>query len=248
MKMLNMKILFFLFLLLAHSAVASTNSVRLVTLEWEPYIGSALENEGYVAEVARSAFRQSGYSVTIDYMPWARVISQAERADYDGYLPEYYAPELEENYYISEPIPGGPLGFFKRKGEQIVYSRLEDLKLYRFGVVKGYINTEEFDSASYLQVEPVQSDLQNFQKLLRKRIDLVVADKRVGFFVIAKHIPEHLESIEFVHPPLEIKKLYLCISKKTAGAGKKLQAFNKGLKLLDESGQLQKIMAKHGFP
>lgn len=236
-----------LFSLLISPAAFSAEPIKLASLDWEPYIGQKLKNQGYVAELVMAAFKKAGYDVTIDYMPWARVVKLSEKGTYDGYFPEYYSDSLKEKFHVSDPMPGGPLGLFKRKGEAITYSKLEDLKPYKIGVVRGYINTAEFDAADYLKKDEANDDLQNFKKLLKKRIDLVVSDKFVGLYVVEQNIPESLKDIEFIDPPLETKDLYICISKQTPDALVKIKAFNKGLKTLKESGQVESILKKHGF-
>ncbi|MBA4368891.1 MAG: hypothetical protein C0403_14785 [Desulfobacterium sp.] len=74
-----------------------------------------------------------------------------------------------------------------------------------------------------------------------------MADKFVGRYIISKNLPDNMNDIEFLSPPLEVKNLYLCISKITPDAEKKMEMFNKGLKELDKEGTLNSIMKKHGF-
>jgi polar amino acid transport system substrate-binding protein len=237
----------FSILLLTSSPAISENLLSFATLEWEPYIGENLPSQGYVAEVVRLAYEKSGYGVNYKFMPWARVVKMTKEGKFDGYLPEYYADELKESFLVSDPFPGGPLGLFKRKNETIEYKTIQDLKPYRIGVVRGYVNTKEFDEANYLKKEEANDDLTNFKLLLKKRIDLVVADKLVGGYLISKELPENKDDIEFISPPLEVKNLYLCISKKVPDAEKKLEMFNKGLKELEKEGTLNLIMKQHGF-
>lgn len=232
---------------LTASTVFSAEKIKLATLDWEPYIGQKLKNQGYVAEVVIEAFKQAGYDVHIEYMPWARVVKMTEKGTYDGYFPEYYSDSLKEKNLVSDAIPGGPLGLFKRKGEAISYSKLQDLTPYKIGVVRGYINTAEFDAADYLKKDEANDDLQNFRKLLKKRIDLVVADKFVGLYVMEQNLPESLNKIEFINPPLETKDLFVCIPKNSANASMKMKAFNQGLKQINEDGTVKKILERHGF-
>lgn len=63
----------------------------------------------------------------------------AKAGKVDGYLPEYYADGIKAYAVFSDPFPGGPLGFFKRKGDDITYNTLEDLKGLKIGTVKGYV-------------------------------------------------------------------------------------------------------------
>ncbi|MBA4369803.1 MAG: amino acid ABC transporter substrate-binding protein, partial [Desulfobacterium sp.] len=123
--------LIFTLLLLTSGPAISENFLSFATLEWEPYIGKNLPNQGYVAEIVKLAYEKAGYRVEYKFMPWARVVMMTKNGKFDGYLPEYYAEELRENFLVSDPFPGGPLGLFKRKNETIVYKTIQDLKPYK---------------------------------------------------------------------------------------------------------------------
>lgn len=225
----------------------SAQKIKLATLNWEPYIGEKLENQGYVAELVTEAFKRSGFEVEITYLPWARVVKMSEDGVFDGYFPEYYSDSLKEKFLVSDPLPGGPLGLFKLKDTAITFTRLEDLKPYKIGVVRGYINTAEFDAANYLKKDEATDDLQNFKKLMKKRVDLVVSDKYVGLYTIKNNLPEDLDKVEFISPPLEEKDLFLCISKKTSGFTLKMKSFNENYQKMKADGTVDKILTKHGF-
>lgn len=238
---------FLLFSCLLHNNARSGTTVTLATLDWEPYIGEKMPNQGYVASLVREAYKASGYTVEMKFMPWARVVAMTKEGRFDGYLPEYYAESLKTDFLVSEPFPGGPLGFFKRKADAINFKTLEDLKPYKVGVVRDYVNTEEFDKAAFLQKDLANNDITNLRKLLGKRIDLVVADKFVGTYLLKQDMPDKAGEVEFMTPVLEEKSLYLCISKKIPDAEAKIKAFNDGLKVIKENGTLATIMKANGF-
>ena len=225
----------------------AADTITLASLDWEPYIGRKMPDQGYVAVLAREAFKVSGYQVKISFMPWARVVAMAREGKYDGYIPEYYDESLKNDFLISEPFPGGPLGFFKRKGQEIPFKNLEDLKPYRIGVVRDYVNTEEFDKASFLQKDVAHNDLTNLRKLIGKRLDLAVMDKFVGMNLLRQEMPGHVQEVEFMEPVLEEKSLYLCISKKVPEAEVKMKAFNDGLKTMTENGTVAALLKASGF-
>lgn len=171
----------------------------------------------------------------------------AKEGKYDGYFPEYYVESLKNEFLVSEPFPGGPLGFFKRKADSISFTTLTDLKPYKIGVVRDYVNTEEFDKADYLQKDVANNDITNLRKLAGNRLDLVVIDKFVGNYLIKQEMPDKQDELEFVTPALEEKSLYLCISKKVPDAEAKMKAFNEGLKTIKVNGKLATIMKANGF-
>ena len=223
-----------------------TEDIKLSSLNWEPYIGESLVANGYVAEIARRIFQKAGFDLKIVFVPWNRTITMAKNLQTHGYFPEYYDLEVEKEYYFSDPIPGGPLGFFKLKEKEIKFTTLPDLKQFNFGVVRGYINTAEFDSAKYLSKEEGVDDIMNFRKLLKKRVDIVVADKFVGNYQLRKHFQQDYNKIEYFYT-LEDKPLYICINKKIPEAELLINKINSELQKMKETGEIKQIMNDFGF-
>lgn len=242
---------YFLFALLIsacfHPGAFATDTVVLATLDWGPYIGRALPENGYVAAVAREAFARNGYDIDLKFNKWTRSVGLAKRGEVDGYLPEYYADNILEYATFSLPFPGGPIGFFKMKKDTVQFNSLEDLIGYRIGVVKGYVNTREFDTADFLDKDSVADDLANFKKLIAGRIDLVVADKFVGFHILHGAMPEEAPKIEFMENTLGTNRLYICISKQSENHGALLEAVNKGLAEMGRDGSIDRLLKKFGL-
>jgi len=219
----------------------------LATLHWEPYVGRDLKNYGFTSEIVTEAFRRVGYEVTVTFMPWARVIQEVKRKKYDAAYPAYYSDERARVFALSRPFAQGPLVFYKRKAAKISFKTLQDLKPYRIGVVRGYVNSPAFDAADYLKKEFTNSDESNLRKLLKGRIDLVVIDKYTAEHLIKRAIPEGLNQLESLEPYLQVKQLYLAVSRRVSGYQQMLEAFNYGLRQITEDGSIKKIMKKHGF-
>jgi len=242
--------------LLLSQVVFAGQTLTLATLEWEPYIGPNMKNNGYVFEIVEQALKRSNITVDIRFFPWARAVNTAQSGKRDGLFPEYYDEGRLANFVFSDSFPGGPVGLYKRKNNKIAYSvdpqkhqteALKALEKYKFGVVRGYVNTKEFDAASFLKKEEVNSDETNLKKLFKGRIDFIFIDKYVAKHIIVTKYPHYLDELEFMEPPLEIKPLYIAFSKKAKDYDSKLKAFNSGLKKLEKDGSLTKIMEKHGF-
>ncbi|KJR98525.1 MAG: hypothetical protein VR65_20195 [Desulfobulbaceae bacterium BRH_c16a] len=240
----NLCFLFWIFsLMILVSNAQGQKAVTLNTLDWEPYIGQKLPDKGFIAAIVNEAFAASGYSVELSFMPWVRAKNMAKEGKTDGCMPEYYLEEDKTDFLISEPIPGGPLGFFKRKADTIPYTGLEDLTPLKIGTVRGYINTDEFDKADYLKKEEANDDITNLRKLVGGRLDLIVIDKFVGLFLMQQEMPDKAGEIEFISPALEEKTLHVLISKNAPEAEAKMKAFNDGLKVLEDSGRLDALMS-----
>lgn len=223
------------------------NTVSIATLDWSPYVGEDLEGYGFTTEILRVAFERAGYKLKVTFMPWARGLLETESGNYDAIYPAYYSEERTQNYIYSDAFAEGPIVFYKRKGDAITYTKLEDLKPYRIGVVRGFVNTAEFDAADYLQKDVVDRDEQNLQKLVLGRIDLAVVDKFAAQYIFASTFPEGKDQLEFIEPPLDVKPLYVMFSRKIPNGEELMKAFNTSLKQMIADGTIDEILTKYGF-
>ncbi|MBN2164580.1 MAG: amino acid ABC transporter substrate-binding protein [Pontiellaceae bacterium] len=222
-------------------------TVKLATLEWEPYVGKSLAANGFTAELTTEALKRGGYDVELTFLPWKRALSMVESGKLDGCFPSYWSKDREETFLFTDKIASGEIVLFKSAGKSITFNTLDDLKPYTIGVVQGYVNSPEFDAAAFLTKQEVTEDLLNFQKLKAGRLDLVVADKYVGMALIQKNMPEMADKIDFLPKALQEKAVHLCVSKKMANGADIVAAFNKGMKELIADGTYDKILEKHGF-
>lgn len=227
--------------------------VRLATSEWPPYVGSDVEDNGFLYIIIRDAFKNSGYEPVIEFLPWDQA-KQLDQNHNDAYFPEY--DNSDPTLACSYPIYAGPIGLYKKADNQISYSlknpgkyqerAFQDLNRYTFGVVKGYINTQVFDSMATLKKQAVTNDLENLEQLDNDQVDLIIIDVFVAEHLIDKHKPD-FDDISFMGPSLENKKLYVCFSKRAPNYAKKLEAFNNELARLQDSGELYRIIDSHKF-
>lgn len=240
-------VIFCFALFLQGTTAVCEERLTLGSLDWEPYIGKILPGQGWVAQVVREAFSRSGITVDISFRPWARVVQEAKSGKTHGYFPEYYSENLTEHFIFSHPFPGGPLGFFKHRDRVIEFKTLNDLKNYKIGVVRGYVNTVEFDSADFLNKEPAKDDLSNLNMLVSGRVDLCLADKFVGEYLLGKHLKDKQGMLEFMDTPLEIKQLYVCLSKKTRHHDLIMDRFNESLEAMMADGTFERILNTHDY-
>jgi polar amino acid transport system substrate-binding protein len=212
--------------------------VHLTSLEWPPYAGENLPQQGSSIAAARAAFAAVGYELKVTFFPWSRAVALVKSSDskFMGYFPEYYSKSTADNFFYSDEIGSGPLGFAERKSKSIPWVDLTDLSPYRIGIVQDYINTEAFDlmvEEKTLTTSSTISDINNLKKLMSGRLDLAVIDKNVMDYLFATDpsLIEKSHLAQFNNTLLEEKELYICFKKSPQGEKIK-NLLNKGLKEL----------------
>lgn len=221
--------------------------VRLTSLDWPPYSGKHLAQQGASVAVAKAAFKAMGYDLQVSFFPWSRAVALAKdgKSNFSGYFPEYYSDDTAKDFIYSEAMGSGPLGFAERKDNSIAWSDLDDLKAYKIGVVQDYINTTDFDAmvaSKALKTSSTTSDTKNLLKMVNGRLDLAVVDKNVMnyLFKTDKALAKKSANAQFNSTLLEDKKLFICF-KKNAKGEELAKIYNEGLKKID----ITSIMNKH---
>lgn len=228
-----------LFCMLAMPVIAQDRVIRLVSLEWPPYAGENVDEQGASVAVARAAAQAMGYSLDVKFFPWNRAVGMAKDANsgVHGYFPEYFSAEIARDFVLSDPIGSGPLGFMEQTAHPVSWATLADLEGKPIGTVSGYVNTAEFDAkaaSGEIKVESVGEDLTNIKKVGVGRIPLAVIDKNVLQYLLA-HEPSLASlqgMVQFNAKPLEDKQLYIAFQRSTAGA-EAARVINEGLKKID---------------
>lgn len=236
--------------LLVSTPAKAEQKIILSSTNWEPYAADTIENQGFTAEIIKEAFKRSGYSAELVFMPWKRAIIEAEQGKYDGLFSAYYSDERAQKFVISDPYISGPLMLCVRKDfNKDKYSSIKDFTNLTVGVVRGYTNTPEIDGADYIQKDEAVDDAMNMMKLVMKRIDIIVIDKYVALAELQKIKKggKYNGEIKFLEPPLEMKPVHVMFPKVKADHQKIMEAFNQGLKAIKADGTILKIKEKHGF-
>jgi polar amino acid transport system substrate-binding protein len=235
--------------LLAFSTLSFGKSIKLATLEWAPFVGKSLKNQGFTTDIIKHAFEAADYKVKIRFVPWKRVLSQVKKGKMDAGYPAYDSVDRRKIYNYSKTFGSGPIVLFKRKDRNITWKTLDDLKKFKLGVVRGYVNSKEFDARKDFNKRIVNKDFQLLVMLQKGKIDFASMDKAAGVHLLnthAKLIPIKNE-IDYVNNPLVDHKLFLIFSKKANGSDQKLKDFNAGLAKIRSDGTFDKILKDHGL-
>ncbi len=237
-----MKRLFSLFIGLV-SCAAMAETIYLTSLSWPPYSDKNLVNQGASVAVAKAAFAAEGHELVVSFYPWSRTVKLAQQSNskYMGYFPEYYFET--QDFLFSDAMGSGPLGIMQNTAKPIAFSKVQDLRGMRIGIVQDYVNTQTLDvmiASGEVQGEAVPSDVLNIKKVAVKRLDAAVIDANVLTFLLGSDpsLAQLKHRVE-MHPTLlQDKKLYIAF--KNTPEGKRWRTiFNAGLQKIDVNGIMQ---------
>lgn len=224
---------------IALSTHAEDKVIRLTSLEWPPYSGENLQQQGASVAVARAAAEAMGYQLEVRFLPWARAVSVASDSSSGvlGYFPEYHSDQVATEFLLSDAIGSGPLGFVERRDAPVTWTSLNDLKAHTIGTVRDYVNTMEFDamaSDGRLNVEAVNDDATNLRKVAGGRIPLAVIDRNVMSYLLTNDasLKSQAGQLQFNARLLEDKQLFIAFQRTPAGE-EAARVINEGLRKID---------------
>lgn len=218
-------------------------TLQLASSNYYPHYARDLPQQGAVSEIVRQAFLLQGIEVNLHFMPFARAYHESRQANYVGLVAAWYDDSRAEDFYYSQPLYANQIVFFKRKTDRIAYRDYADLakQRLRLGLVQGYLQPE-----GLLQSQPnlvqVAQDEQAFLMLAKGRVDLVPADKLNGLYLLQQKLPQYRDKLDWLTPALEVRPMYLLLSKQDPRSEALMQQFNTGLAELRRSGQYQQIL------
>lgn len=200
----------------------AAGSVRLASLDWPPYTGHQLEQQGETTVLLRQVFSSMQLDVQTEFLPWSRAIRASEKADglYAGYFPEYktYNPK----FILSDSLGVSELGFVESTAKPLGQLNAVLLGKYQLGVVQDYVNltlVDQMINRGQLKPQLALSDRQNVLKVALGRLDLAVIDRRVLLYLLEYDAEVRRlarEKVQFNGSFTELKTLHLALRREPA--------------------------------
>ena len=208
--------------------------MRLATVEWPPYNGLLLPQEGLATRTASLAAKAAGYRLLTAFDEWTKSLEKGKsHPGFDGVFSLYYTQEREKTCYLSDSIGTSLVGIASLKNKPINWKVVSDLNKYKLGVVTGYSNGEVFDREVAENRQPIEegaSDAVNVEKLMAGKISGIVIDRNVLRYTLSRRGSG--SQVIFNPTPLTEASIHICF--KRTPQGKTIRDdFNQGLKTLD---------------
>ena len=244
--MKRMILVVFLFLFVSTACFAE-NTVSMTSDPWPPFADPSHPHGGLSVEIARAAFKTQGYTVTMDFLPWARVLEMARRGDYDVIVGGWMREDRREIFLYSDPFVVNEIRFIKRVGDPFQYRGIESLEGLRIGVVRSYSYADDLAKYPELVLDPTSDFITNVRKLVAGRVDITLEDEIVAKNTLTVLAPDLVSKIEFTGPPYSSEPLHILSSRENPRHQEIIEAFNKGLGVIKENGTYDAILASYGL-
>lgn len=234
---------------LAEDGIAcDEHTMHIAIGEWPPFVSEDLEHYGLAARIVTEAFAVSDIDVKYRFYPWKRAYLETTQGDQDATAIWTRTPDREGQVRFSDPVLIAEKVFFHLEETDFRWNDVEDLADWRVGATRGYGYGDAFDAAvddGTVPVEYVNSDKQNFDKLLRGRIDAFPMTKAVGYSILNTQF-EPGEAAAVTHDPEVVQQavFHLLFSKAVDKNERMIEIFNHGLERLREEGKIEQYVSE----
>ncbi len=168
------------------SHTRASEPILIVTETWPPYVfeedGQA---KGFDWDVSRRIFQQMGYEPELRFLPWKKAVDMVVSGQAAALLDVKITPERELSMRFPEThLSSAESTLFAFSSEPFLYEGLNSLSGLRVGVQSGYVYSRAFTDSVLFKRVPAGSMEENFQMLLSGDVDLVMANRMVGLYVL----------------------------------------------------------------
>lgn len=223
----------------------ATLVLHLAANDWEPYTGKSRADCGIASKIVVTALKRAGLDATIEIMPWNRVLILAYNGKVDGVISIWSTKERRSKLIFSHSYMSNSLALLHMPGSVGEPKSLQELKGITLGIGSGYGYSDEFFTYSNFKIESVPNVLQNLLKLTAGRVDMVLEDKLITKFAVAKFGRNNPSLYKIIVPESTVLKipLYFALNPNVPNSAKIMAAFNEEISKMAESGELSTILA-----
>lgn len=232
---------------IAAVCIAEDKIITAAADPYPPFVDQSDPQEGLSLAIIRAAYKTQGYTVKMEFVPWARAKSLTIEGKFD-ILPDCWMNEdNKKTMLFSEPYAVNVVRFIKNVDDPFEYKGMESLKGKKIGTIRGYSYSDDFKEPKDFVRDDVADLLTNIKKVIAKRVDLTLEDEIVAKVQIAKNDPALLSQIKFVENAFDSKNLYVSAGLANPRHQEIIGAFNKGLAEIKANGEFAKILDSYGI-
>ena len=165
------------------SSWAQENTINVVTEEWAPY--NYTENgvlKGFSVEIIQAIAKRLNQNIQIQFLPSMRATHILDNVPKTMQITMFRTPEREDKYKWIGPLGDGDIYFYKKKGNPLVISNLEDAKkVKKIACRHGGLVLNLLRAANFNNLDASSTDgISVYKKLLIDRCDLGISDTPLG--------------------------------------------------------------------
>ena len=196
-------------LLVPPMAVAET--WRITSLDWQPYSGSDMEDQGKSIARLRDVLARNGIELIVEFYPWRRAQNLAKQPKYVGYFPAW-PEEVGEGFVPSSPVDWSYIGVMIPTGSNLAWETIDKLyENHKVATIVTYAYPKEIENAMKRfpgNVISSPNETLCAKMLVGKRAEAAISDPNVMLYS-ARQVG--ITNIEILKKDLQKKALVIAL-------------------------------------
>jgi len=226
---------------IALNSFAQTDTLKLSSDVWPPFTNT--DNEKSIAiDLVEKALERISVKSTFEISDFDTVMSRIHAGRYNGSPAFWKNAEREQTLFYSDPYLENQLIVVGRKGADVSFKSLSELKPFRIGLVKDYAYSDSLIESNGFDILFGNSDQDNLEKLISNEIDYMLVDAILIQYLLKYELNDVSAILEFAKHTLISKPLYFVLNKNIPNAKDILAQFNKEIKKMMADGVYNELL------
>ena len=175
---------------------------KITSLEWPPYAGSKVENQGHSIQKLRKLLQKQDITLIIEFYPWKRSKYLVEtNNEYIGIFPAW-PEDVFDGAIISPAVDWSEIAILKIPDKVVSFDSIDELfEKYSVGIVSTYHYPKIIDNAIKKyphNVERASNELSLLKKLLAGRGDVAITDPIVMQYLSKQEWSSKIETVSII--------------------------------------------------
>jgi polar amino acid transport system substrate-binding protein len=158
---------------------------RITSLDWQPYSGSNMENQGKSIAKLKDILARNGIELIVEFYPWRRAQVLARNPEYMGYFPAW-PEEVAAGFVASPPVDWSYIGVLTRTGSDLAWENIDKLyENHKVATIVTYTYPKEIENAMKRfpgNVISSPSETLCAKMLVGKRAEAAITDPNVMLY------------------------------------------------------------------
>lgn len=237
-------------LALQSAAFAADRPLRVCSLSLAPQTMKDADDKpaGYAVEILHNVAAILHWQIRIDYLPWARVVSEMKLGRCDMAMTVLYFKDYAQYMlFPHEAILDQKNVLVVRRGSGIGFDgNLEKfMRRHSIGLYVDKRVNDEFETlrnAPWAQVDTVPSAELNMKKLLARRFDAIVENDLNVTYEMRKL--GKLDEVDILSPPLSVTPAYIVFSHKPESL-RRIRQYDAALRRFRRTEQFRALTGRY---
>lgn len=223
--------------------------VPFVTGEYRPYSSETMPDFGATTDLISSICNAAGIQPQFIFLPWKRVELNLLQGTAFGAFPYSENPDRTVRFDFSDDLYGVSYSLIYNDGNPKIHGlsgneSLPDLKDFRFGIIAGSFAESRLKELG-IAYDAVTTVDQLVGMLRLNRFDFYIDDQAIVFDAVSRLFPAEATSFHALQNHFAERTANVMVSRSYPNAAEILKRFNTGLAKIKQTGEYDRILAKH---